>query len=732
MDAINALSSPVPPVEASTRLFVQGPYGTGKTGLALQRLAWLQRQFPDSGFAPTVIVPSHYIVQEYRTRLAGLVNQAGVPVRVLTFNALAREAVDLAWPAIAAAAGFQNPGQEPVFLNLETSQYVLSDWVTDMVRNGQFEALFQNLHFEPSRLISQILDNLAKASLYRYTLNDTYKRLVDALPVDSHRQGIVNSYRHALRISRRFRRHCLEHGLVDQSLLYELFYRILEDESLFAQLLLAPCRHVIVENCEEQIYACHRMLQVLIPRTASCLCLSDADAGLRYFLGAYPEGVAAIARLCSHRYALQPLADTGRTRLETNLRTIIDPQPLFAMPAAHCEHAVPVHRHGPLDLARGHPDDFFHIELKEHHAESLIWVADQIQHLIRNENVTPSQIVLLAPNVPNALRFVLQQLLRQRDIKLYSHRPSRRLEEEPATLALLELACMAHPHWDISPDEIKDEIKRRIVLLMSIEGLEGWRGPLLSHDWGPKMSYRFLEKRQSFQDRVEISNGLRYDRLRAWLQSYQLEEQHYSLDLFWARLFDEVLGKKGFRFATDADASRVARQLMRSAQSYRQITEAYGIPLASMSLQHDPGQDYAKSVQAGLLGNLYLPAEGPPVDAVELAPVYSFIMQNRTVQHQFWLEVNGMAWGQRLHQPLTQPFVLSPSWQGRGWTDTQEQQVLHWYLHVLMAGLLRRTRNRVHIGLSTFGVRGTEQKGTLLRVLNQLLMQAAARKATAA
>ncbi len=205
METTNARRFAVsPPLEASTRLFIQGPYGTGKTGLALQRLAWLLRQFPDGGTAPTVIVPSDYIGKEYRTRLARLAIRPGVPVRLLTFNALVRQAVDLAWPAIAAACGYQNPGQEPVFLNLETSQYVLSDWVFDMVRNGKFEALSQNLHFEPSRLISQILDNLAKSSLYQYALEETYERLTAALPANSHRQGLVNSYRNALHISHRF------------------------------------------------------------------------------------------------------------------------------------------------------------------------------------------------------------------------------------------------------------------------------------------------------------------------------------------------------------------------------------------------------------------------------------------------------------------------------------------------------------------------------------------------
>ncbi len=726
MNASGTLRTSVtPPLEACTRLFLQGPYGTGKTSLALQRLQWLHRQFPDIRLAPTVIVPSLYVAQEYRKRLTRLPIHAGIPVRILTFNTLARQAVDLAWPAIAEACGFAHPSTEPIFLNLETSQYVLSEWVLDMVHNGKFEALMQNLRFEPSRLVSQILDNLTKASLYQYSLEEAYARLITALPTGTSRQGLINSYRNALQISQRFRRHCLRHGLVDSSLLYELFYQVLGNETLLTRLILEPCRHVIVENCEEQVYACHRLLQILIPHTDSCVCVADSEAGLRYFLGAYPEGIAAIAQLCPYRYTVQRDPISGRIGLEARLRHIINPRPLFPIPAAPCERIVEICRQDPLDRTAGHPDEFFRIQWHEHYAETLVWTADQIQSLIQDRNVPPSQIVVLAPNVPNALRFTLQQQLRQRGLDLYSHRPSRRLLEEPAALAMLGLAYLAHPHWKIP----LDEIQKRIVLLMSITGLEGWRGPLLSRDWGQSQYYRFTQKARSFQERVGQRNGLRYDNLREWLRTYQHEEQHSALDIFLARLHDEVLGKTGFRFVHDADAVRTARQLVRSAQSYRHITTEYRIPLERLDVHHDPGQDYAQLVRTGLIGNLYLPAEGPPADVVELAPVHSFLMQNRTVQHQFWLDANSMAWGQRLHQPLTQPFVLAPAWSGQEWTDREEQRVWHWHLYLLLMGLLRRTRNQVHIGLSTFGPRGSEQKGVLLRVLNQLFMQEAQQEA---
>ena len=34
-------------------------------------------------------------------------------------------------------------------------------------------------------------------------------------------------------------------------------------------------------------------------------------------------------------------------------------------------------------------------------------------------------------------------------------------------------------------------------------------------------------------------------------------------------------------------------------------------------------------------------------------------MSNRPVDYQFWLDVGGRGWFERLYQPLTHPYVLS-------------------------------------------------------------------------
>ena len=111
-----------------------------------------------------------------------------------------------------------------------------------------------------------------------------------------------------------------------------------------------------------------------------------------------------------------------------------------------------------------------------------------------------------------------------------------------------------------------------------------------------------------------------------------------------------------------------------------------------------------------------------PTDAVLLAPAYTFLMSNQPVAHQFWLDVGSSGWWERLNQPLTQPYVLSRTWQaGAQWTDLDEYAARQEALYCLALGLVRRCRTQIHLGLSELGEQGIEQRGPLLRAIQRVL-----------
>jgi hypothetical protein len=97
-------------------------------------------------------------------------------------------------------------------------------------------------------------------------------------------------------------------------------------------------------------------------------------------------------------------------------------------------------------------------------------------------------------------------------------------------------------------------------------------------------------------------------------------------------------------------------------------------------------------------------------------------MRNRAARIQFWLDIGSSGWWERLYQPLTHPYVLSPQWpQHEPWDDFHEYQTRQDAIRRLLLGLTRRARERIYVAMSSYSESGFEQEGPLLNLVNRLL-----------
>ena len=211
----------VPLVETPNKLFLEGPFGAGKTTLAIRRLTWLLQQERVLGSDILVLTPQRTLGRPYYSALRSAEIPAGPPVQVTTVASLARRSVELYWPLLSQPAGFADPSREPVFLNLETSQYHMGPLVDAAFAAGAF----QGIRVERNRVISQVLDNLNKAALNGFSIDDAYARLETAAPPGEQRAASLNALRSAREISHLFRAKCLALNLVDYSLQIDIFTR---------------------------------------------------------------------------------------------------------------------------------------------------------------------------------------------------------------------------------------------------------------------------------------------------------------------------------------------------------------------------------------------------------------------------------------------------------------------------------------------------------------------------
>ncbi len=743
------------------RTFLEGPAGTGKTTVGVARMVQLL-EMGISGEHILVLVPQRTLAMPYYDVRRSPHIASGGLVDIVTIGGLAQRMVDLFWPLAAEDAGFAKPDQDPTFLTLETAQYYMARIVRPLMEQENY---FDAITIDPNRLYSQILDNLSKAAAVGFPYTEIGERLKAAWvgePAQAH------AYDEAQVCASRFRRYCLEHNLLDFSLQLEVFFKYLWPDPLCHEYLLWRYTHLIVDNVEENPPVVYDLLRAWLPAYESALLIWDHDAGYRSFLGADPETLYELKDLCETHVAFTTSFTTSETlgTLAERLARALGrgpgtgPASLFSFLETDAGHALyrpsgpgspgngVRETHAPYQAEEATPVGLqskaaseaeqdshrdiraaLHYAYHRYHPEMLDWVANQIATLVYDEDVIPGEIVVLAPYLTDALRFSLINRLAQHDIPTRSHRPSRALREEPGTHCLLTLAALAHPHWGFIPTHYDVTY----ALMQALADLDLVRARLLtdilyrvqrdsqSGDGYPELQ-SFEQLNPDMQARITYLLGGRYETLRDWINDHVTEAlrgEHVALDHFLSRLFGEVLAQPGFGFHRNLDAGRVAANLIESVRKFRWVIDE------DLEESQSLGREYLHMVQEGVVAAQYIRSWAiQPEEAVLLAPAYTFLMSNRPVAVQFWLNVGGRGWWERLYQPLTHPYVLSRHWRkGQPWTDEYEFEVRQNALHRLVQGLIRRCHRAIYLGLSELGEQGFEQQGPLLRAIQRVLRE---------
>jgi hypothetical protein len=214
--------------------------------------------------------------------------------------------------------------------------------------------------------------------------------------------------------------------------------------------------------------------------------------------------------------------------------------------------------------------------------------------------------------------------------------------------------------------------------------------------------------------------GGRYTTLRDWLLAYR-DNLPLPMDHFLRRFFGEVLSQPGFGFHRNLDAARIASNLIESIRKFWLAMEPSFVDLDHPDF--DLGREYITMLQDGVIAAQYLESWKTQSEyAVLVSPAYSFLMMNRPVAVQFWLDPGSSGWYERLDQPLTHPYVLSREWPvGRQWTFADEEQANRETMRRLVSGLLHRCRERLYLAISDLGESGFEQRGPLLKAFQRVL-----------
>jgi hypothetical protein len=671
---------------------LEGPAGTGKTTAAVQRLLYLiHNGVPAESIL--ILVPQRSLGSPYTRLLRQPDLPPGGTASVVTLGGLAQRLIDLIWPMVASAAGFAQPNRPPTFLTLETAQYYLARLVEPLFEQGYFESV----KIDRNRLLSQVIDNLNKAAAVGFDYTTFAERLQSAWVGDP---AQLRVYAEAQEVANRFRNNCLENNLLDYSLQLEVFARHLWPSLICRQYLTRRFRHLIYDNLEEDVPIVHDIVAEWLPEFDSALLIFDSGGGYRSFLGADPQNGYQFKEAAAQTFSFSQSQVTSESIVDfqVNLTDHILRRQASEYQPRETGASLSYHRYAP---------------------EMVNWIGAKIEQFVYDQGIPPGEIAVLAPFMPDSLRFSLMNRLQLAQVNTYSYRPSRSLRDEPATHCLLTLAALCHPGWDLPVS--RQNV--RYALMQAIDEMDLVRADLLA-----RIVYKESRSEEGLgafdriipemRDRITYKLGYqRYEVLRNWLIEYRTAGEQ-ELDVFLSRLFGEILSQPGFGFHANYDAAAVTARLIESIQKFRWA--------AGESLQRQnrsTGAEYIRMVSGGVIAALNLEAaQDPPEDAVLMAPAHTFLMMNRPVSFQFWLDIGSTGWWERLLQPLTHPHILSRHWpEGAHWTDLDEYRTNQEALARLVTGLARRCRSHIYLSITNINQEGREQRGPLLQAVQGML-----------
>jgi len=681
-------------------VFLSGPFGTGKTTAAMHAVHRLltARQ---AKARLLVLAPQRTYHLPYLQFLHASAAYRGQPVTFLTMGGLARRMISLYWPILNDLAGFADLNKPPSFLTLESAQYFMAYLVSPLFEKGYFASLT----IDRNRLYSQLLDDLNNAAIANFPHTTIGEKLSSAWVGDSAQLNVYANVQECINLFRDF---CLQNNLLDFSLQIELFQKFIWPSRIFKQNLYAEFQHLVYDNSEEDPPFAHQLLREWLPSLSSALIIHDTNAGYRQFLGASPQSSLELAEVCHTRLEFTD-SFTARPLTRTIIQQLVHPSdPQLT------NGQTPPPKLSELSNFLVFPGD----ELR-FYPQMVAWVSEKVRDLL-SSGVAPHEIVILAPFMSGMLQFALQDQLSSLQIPVRSHRPSRALKDEPDIQALLTLSMLAHPAWlfPLSSARVARSFAR------VIDGLDPVRARLLADNlnWAAKDRARLLmpfsEMSADVRARVTYRLGAAYDRLREWLIAADTTE---PLDIFISRLFGEVLSQPAFAFHSDLTSGALTANLMESIRKFR-----WSMQVSTAFTENDLGSEYIRMVHEGVIAAQYLQDwdEQDYHGAVMLSPAYTFLVQNRSVDYQFWLDINSPGWHERLLQPLTHPYVLSTAWQpGDKWDAAREIAFSQENLDRLLSGLVIRCRKNIFLGYSTLNVGGSDERGLLTRRIQTLFRQ---------
>lgn len=660
-------------------VLIKGCTGSGKTGKLQERY----QQLLDSGErADRILV----LVRNRRQSLLWRNNvkpKAVSGMKIQSFFGFIQGEIKKYWPVINnSIAGFKKGMSEPVFLTTEVSQLLLTSFVDEFRNSGKLA----DITASSQKIAIEGLGNLARAAAAGLDSSAISGRLIGTCSNRAAgRDRLLIEFQELLDY---YIRACKENGYIDYSLAIKIYSGILSQNELYNKRLKDDIKHLIVDGLEDVIPCEADFIGKVIELCESCMLSYSTDDTYSRRQGACPEyaesvvmpGITQVVELdrsftCGMDYS--KLSDAVFRRLE-KWET---PDGLLS-----CEASA-------LEVIQG--------ELR---SEVIKKAGDRILQLMK-EGYKPGDIAVICPIVDSVMEYCLSSALKRTGINVSDISRTNKYMDESSIKALITLACLCHPHWEINPHE--HDISNFVGMVL---GLDPVRSALIAREVVSLKPFALPElEKLELRERVGFHNSSKYNFLKDWIEDYR-KTGNVPVDAFFQNAFITIL----------LDLPRAETYI----NSCRLLIESAATFIKTMGTKYkgDLGKAFVEMVRQGV----------KPVETIQdlerkmysedmvIATPQAYLSSSLNRKVQIWMDAASHLWHRSDVEELSNPYVFSPVWKdGEVWTEELDEKYKILKCGVLAKRLMRRCPDMIILAESQYNQDGYENDGVLSEAIKE-------------
>ena len=699
-------------------LWITGTSRTGKTSRLTQEFCqWVRKQLSQSGkqsrhiFNQKQLTPAILVFAANNNNRRKLADRLSVavegtyPVICKTPVGFITDEVMLFWPLLFEQLKLK--AQFPLRLRPETEQ----ELATKLWRERpEWDILSQTVN--EYRLVRQTLDLLQLAGTSGIPAEDIPTILEQGLPdltLDiagdrQKKQLNSQSWQKIGQLLLDWRSWCLDRGLLTYGIIYELYWRYLLSNPTYQLHLIRRYQAIFADDVDDYPAIARDLFELLIDRGAFAVFTYNPDGKIRLGLNADPNYLEGLAARC--QIEALPSLDTG-------LLPELEPA-----------------------IAQLGSESFFPSILTDSiqslqtisRAELLRKTADIIIQAVKQGEIQPGEIALIAPGLDEIARYSLMEMLSAQGIAVEPLNEQRPLISSPAIRALLTLLALVYPGLGRLVD--RDSIAEMLVILsrQSVAGklmpdIDPVRAGLLAdycYHIDPEQPYLLPIESFSRWDRLGHKAGKAYSAIALWIEQHksQLQEQTWlNPILLLDRAIQTFFGKS---YKLPYDLLAALRELIETAQHFWEVDRRLRQNEPSFQSQTATVAQFIQLLRRGTITANPLPLRqfSTQPGAVTLANIFQYRSLRSSHRWQFWLDVSSHFWNQGGAATLFAAPLFLQEWSGRTWMPEDDYEMDKQRLQRIVRDLLARTEERVFLCHSDLGVNGTEQTGPLLSLVH--------------